>query len=230
MAPDLEYLVFLETRRTIGHSLPGLLTFCVPASLLLLLVWHRVVKGPVARLLPRRWAHLAPALERPFAFGSWAERGRVVAAVLVGAASHIGLDAFTHADGAAVVRFAPLRAMVPLLGVRVYNALQFGGGVLGMAFLGVAVVLWAREQPVRPVELAPARHRAAAAAAIFGTALALAAANVARALDAGEVRLRALVVAGVLGAMAGGPVAATAYGLARGFGARPAPSRAPGAG
>jgi membrane-bound metal-dependent hydrolase YbcI (DUF457 family) len=224
MAPDLEYLVFLQTRRTVGHSLLGLLAFCVPVSLLLLLVWHRVVKGPLARLLPRRWGHLAPALDRPFAFGSWSARAGVVAAVLVGAASHVAWDAFTHSDGAAVVRIAALRVVVPFLDVHVYTALQYGCGVLGMAFLGVAVVLWAREQPVRPVELPPARHRAVAVAGILATALALAAANVARTLDGGPAGGRTLVVAAVLGAMTGGSVAAMAYALARGLRTRPAPS------
>jgi len=224
MAPDLEYLVFLQTRRTVGHSLLGLLTFCVPVSLLLLLVWHRVVKGPLARLLPRRWGHLAPALDRPLALGSWTARAGVVAAVLVGAFSHLAWDAFTHSDGAAVARITPLRGMVPVLDVHVYTALQYGCGALGMAFLGIAVVLWAREQPVRPVELPPARHRAAAVAGILATALALAAANVARTLQDGPTGVRVLVVAAVLGAMTGGSVAAMAYSLARGLRSRPAPS------
>lgn len=224
MAPDLEYLVFLQTRRTVGHSLLGLLAFCLPVSLLLLLVWHRVVKGPLARLLPRRWGHLAAALDRPLAFGSWTARARVAAAVLVGAASHVVWDAFTHSDGAAVGRFAPLRDVVPLLDVRVYTALQYGGGVLGMAVLGVAVVLWAREQPVRPVELPPARHRAAAVAGILAAALALAAANVARTMNDGPAGLRILVVAAVLGAMTGGSLAAMTYALARGLRRPPAPS------
>ena len=224
MAPDLEYLVFLQTRRTVGHSLPGLLTFCLPAALLVLLVWHRVVKGPVARLLPGRLGHLAPALDRPFAFASWAAGARVVAAVLVGAFSHIGWDAFTHPDGAAVVRIAALRGVVPVLDVHVYTALQYGGGVVGMAVLAVAVVLWTREQPVRPVALPPARHRAAAVAGIFAAALTLAAANVARTLSGGPAGPRTLVVAAVLGAMTGGSLAAMAYALACGRGTGPAPS------
>ena len=224
MAPDLEYLVFLQTRRTVGHSLLGLLTFCLPVSLVLLLAWHRVVKGPLARLLPRQWGHLAPALDRPFTFASWPARAGVVAAVLVGAASHIAWDAFTHQDGAAVARIAALRGVVPLLDVRVYTALQYGCGALGMAFLGVAVVVWAREQPLRPVELPPARHRAAAVAGILACALAVAAANVARTLGDGVTALRGLVVAAVLGVMTGGSVAAMAYALARRLRTGPAPS------
>ncbi len=89
MAPDLEYLVFLETRRTVGHTPLGLLVFCLPVSLVLLWVWHRVAKGPLGQLLPDRWAHLRPALDRPLPFGSWAERALAVAAILLGATSHI---------------------------------------------------------------------------------------------------------------------------------------------
>ena len=215
IAPDLEYLFFLETRRTIGHSPLGLVLFCLPVSLVSLLVWHAVVKRPLGELLPDRWAHLARALDRPFPFRSWRERTLVVVAVLVGAVSHVALDAFTHAGSAGVALVPRLRDPVPVIGLPAYTVLQYAGGALGMAALGFFVLVWAQRQPRVPVQRPPARHRLIAVNAIVAFTLAVAAANTLRISEAGATKIRVLVVAAVLGAMTGGTIALTAYAAAR---------------
>ncbi len=214
MSPDFEYLIFLQTRRTIGHTPLGLVVFCLPVSLLCLLLWHAVVKRPLGELFPDRWAHLARALDRPFPFRSWRERALVVVAVLLGAASHVAWDAFTHAGSAGVELVPRLRNPVPVLGLPAYTVLQYAGGGLGMAVLGLFVVLWARRQPRVSVQLPPARDRAIAVSAIVAFALTIAAANTLRIEEAGVTRTKILVVAAVLGAMTGGAVALTAYAAA----------------
>jgi Domain of unknown function (DUF4184) len=211
MAPDFEYLVFLQTRRTVGHSPIGLLVFCLPVSLLVLFVWHRVVKRPVAALLPDRWGHLGAALDRPFPCGSWAERAQVVAAVLLGAVSHITSDAFTHAGGVGVALVPWLRTVLPLVGLPAYVVLQYASGLLGMLLLVLFVVAWARNQPRCPVTLPPARHRVVAVTTIVAFTLVVAAGNVARTLAAGPTGARVLLIAAVLGAMTGSTIAVIAY-------------------
>lgn len=222
MAPDLEYLVFLQTRRTVGHSPIGLLVFCLPVSLLVLFVWHRVVKRPIGALLPTRWAHLGAALDRPFPFGSWAERAQVAAAVLLGAASHIAWDAFTHAGGMGVALVPQLRTVLPPVGLPAYAALQHASGLLGTLLLVLFVVGWARDQPRRPVTLPPARHRVVAVTAIVAFTLVVAAGNVARTLASGPTGARVLLTAAVLGAMTGSTIAVIAYAAGSGGRARAA--------
>lgn len=211
MAPDLEYLVFLETRRTIGHTPLGILLLCLPVSLLLLGLWHGTVKRPLARLLPGRWAHLGAALDRPFPFATWGQRAQVAVAVLAGALSHVAWDSFTHDGGLGVAAVPQLRALVPGTGLAGYALLQHAGGVMGLAGLGLAVVLWARQQPRQHVYLPPVRHRVVAVAAIVAAGTMLAGANVARFLAQGPAGPKTLVIAALLGGMTGCALAALAY-------------------
>ncbi len=212
MAPDLEYLAFLETRRTIGHTPLGLLLFCLPVSVLLLWVWHRVVKGPLGQLLPDRWAHLRPALDRPFPFGSSQERAlAAVAAIVLGAASHIAWDAFTHAGGAGVSLIPQLRNPVPVVGLHAYAALQYASGVFGLLLLGLSIVIWARSEPPRPVPMPPARHRVVAVLAIVSSSLVVAGGNVARTVGEGTTDRRLVLIAVVLGGMTRVAMAGLAY-------------------
>ena len=211
MAPDLEYVAFLETRRTIGHTPLGLLLFCLPVSLLLLWVWHRVVKGPLGQLLPDRWAHLRPALDRPFPFGSSQERALAVVAILLGAASHIAWDAFTHAGGVGVSLIPQLRNPVPVVGLHAYAALQYASGVFGLLLLGLSIVIWARSEPPRPVPMAPARHRVIAVLTILCSSVVVAGGNVARTVGEGTTDRRLVLIAAVLGGMTGFAMAALAY-------------------
>jgi hypothetical protein len=215
MAPDLEYLVFLETRRTIGHSPLGLVLFCLPVSLVCLLVWHVLVKRPLGQLLPDRWAYVYKALDRPFPFRTWRDRTRVIVAIFVGAASHVIWDAFTHAGSAGVALLPRLRNTVPVVGLPAYSVLQYAGGLVGMAILGLAVLLWAGQQPRVQVQLPPARDRLIAVNAIIAVALAVAAVNTLRISEAGVTATRVLIVAAVLGAMTGGSIAMTAYAAIR---------------
>lgn len=215
MAPDVEYLFFLETRRTIGHSPLGLVLFCLPVSLLCLLVWHAVVKRPLGELLPDRWAYLSKALDRPFPFRTWRDRTMAIVAVLVGAVSHVVWDAFTHAGSAGVALLPRLRHPVPVVGLPAYSVLQYTGGLMGMAVLALAVVIWARRQPRMQVQLRPTRDRLIAVNAIVAVALAAAAMNTLRISESGVTATRVLIVAALLGAMTGGTIAITTYAAVR---------------
>ena len=60
VAPDLWYLLpFIDRAQT--HSLSGVLAFCLPAGLLLYLLFHFVLKEPLIALLSPRLRHLLAA-------------------------------------------------------------------------------------------------------------------------------------------------------------------------
>lgn len=216
MSPDFAYVAFLDTQRDFAHRLPGLLVFCLPASIAVLVVWHGLVKRPLAGLLPHRWGHLGAALCRPLPAATWRSGAATVTAVLVGAVSHVAWDSFTHPDGRAVLAFDVLREPVPVVGHRLHVWLQYGFGVAGVAALAVMIVVWARRQPRVEVARRPVGRRVGGVAAIFVVTLAGAVANVAR-VGAGAERFagKEVLVAGVLGAMAGVAVAVTVYGVSQ---------------
>ena len=103
MVPDLPIFVhFLPSYRT-AHSLPGLFTACLPLGTALWLAWELVLREPAVALLPE-WVRRRLGADRP------APDARTVlpaaAAVLLGAATHLFWDAFTH-GGRWGVRLVP---------------------------------------------------------------------------------------------------------------------------
>ncbi|MGH8991239.1 MAG: DUF4184 family protein [Acidimicrobiia bacterium] len=147
VAPDLEYLVHLSTRRTIGHTLPGLFVLCLPLGLVGLFAWHRLV-APA-------WAPMLTGSRPPrFAFGPLARLGVLALSVLAGSLSHLAWDAFTHESGLVVSHVALLQSTLPGTGVHVYSLLQHASSGAGAVFLA----LWAHRgvgsaRPAAPAEL-----------------------------------------------------------------------------
>ena len=215
MAPDFAYVIFLDTNHNFGHRAPGVVLFCLPASLLVVALWHEVVKRPLASLLPDRWSHLGAALCRPRPPATWWSGVASVTAVLVAACTHVVWDSFGHRDGRAVQAFDVLRTRVH--GHRLHVWVRYGSSVAGVAVLVVMIAIWARRQPRVAMDRPPGRHRVAAAAAISVVTLLATVANVARAgARHGISGAHQVLPAAALGAMAGGVVAVTAYGVVRG--------------
>lgn len=149
MVPDAEYYVHLRTKAEY-HSWSGIVLFGVPVSLALLWLLHRVVKKPALMLIPERWSHLAAAADREFHFLPPSRMMVIVVSILIGAASHLLLDAFTHRGAWGVEMFPVLQeTWLSVGGVSLagYKVLQYGCGAGGMMFLGGWLLLWISRQP-----------------------------------------------------------------------------------
>lgn len=114
LSPDFIYFLQLRAEGEFGHEFWGLFFSCLPLSLVVLWLWHRVVKGPAVALLPA-WAgrRAAAAAAEPFPFGPGRRLLTVSAAVLVGAATHDVWDAFTHTDGWVAEHWPLLQREIP---------------------------------------------------------------------------------------------------------------------
>jgi hypothetical protein len=145
VVPDFEYFRHLNTQGSFAHSLPGLLAFCLPVGWLSLWLFDRFGRAGVQVLLPPSW--LLPAPPRPLY-----PIARTFLAILLGAASHIAWDAFTHASGWEVRTWPQLSALVPTPAGPVpwFKLLQHGSNLLGLAILAAACWGWARRQPPVP--------------------------------------------------------------------------------
>jgi hypothetical protein len=205
-APDLEYLIHLRTERTVGHTLPGIFVLCLPLTLLVLGLWHRLIGPQLSRLLPDRWAPVAAVASRPFRFGGVARFTMICLSAALGAASHILWDSFTHDGAWFAQRFAVVRDPVWDGGPPLVTLLQYGSSVAGLALLAH----WTRDLVRRcPAEQATRRYPPLdvrrrwrwTALLVTGVAV-IAAANAAR-LAGPWATTRDLVAAGLVGAMAG---------------------------
>lgn len=190
MAPDFEYLVHLSARRTIGHTLLGLVVLCVPLSMAALVLWHRLIAPAWAPLLGR-------AASQPFAFWPGPRLAAIAASALLGSLSHVVWDAFTHEHGLVVRHAGVLAATVPGTGVHVYTLLQYASSAAG----AVVLARWAHQHLGRPSRRAPAGVPVPLLAVVGGAGLLGGAANALR-VSATATDLSRWLAAMSIGAMA----------------------------
>lgn len=132
-----------------GHTPWGLLTVDLPLGVLLWVLWHALLAPAAygaapAALRVRLTEHHRPGLRRRWP-GSW----RMPVALVLGAATHVLWDEFTHA-GRWGERHVPLLA-ASYAGRPGWLLAQYAGGVLGLALLAVWLWRWwSRHAPTPP--------------------------------------------------------------------------------
>jgi len=148
MAPDFPYIIGNTGYRGLGHQFPGLIEFTIPASLLALWLFHKVIKRPVVGLLPAAMQERLRGQTGDFKFGSASRFLAILASISLGILSHVLWDSFTHAYTWPWRQFAWLRGFVHVPFVhhrlQVFAALQYSSTIVGMLGLAIWVVLWYR--------------------------------------------------------------------------------------
>ena len=154
MSPDFAYFLPGDPTRVSTHSIAGVFSFCLPVSLVLWLLFVRVLEQPTLALMPESWsARIVPPHRE------WTLRRLLIAAVAVilGAFTHLVWDAFTHADTLATNTFPFLYSVAFEAGgerIQWYSLLQHASTVIGLAFL----TIWAVRRLRIPPALNPPRH------------------------------------------------------------------------
>ncbi len=156
MAPDFPYFLHKTVEDHYAHTAQGLFLFCIPAGLLVLWLFHHVLKFPLLWLLPSSHQARIAAPASQFRFGPTSQFLRVVLALFVGACTHIVWDSFTHASGWSVQQLPPLR--LPLIQISgstlyVFKALQHGSTVVGASLLLFWYLRWFKQAPMQAVAL-----------------------------------------------------------------------------
>lgn len=203
MAPDVPYFVKVPryagawyepfVNATTTHHWPGALTVAVPTAAVLLAVWW-VVREPLVALVtrPRADGDGTASDERA---GRLERAGWVVASLVLGVATHVLWDSFTHGDGFLVERVGALREPA-FAGMDVARVLQHVSTVVGLVVLTVwaarAFARW-RQRGGR-VEVS----RTSAAVLVGVVVLGLAAAAVAVARDVAQGESVEAVLVGIV--------------------------------
>jgi hypothetical protein len=146
IAPDIGYYVGRFDLAVFAHTLLGLVTICLPTGLVLLAL-VRALHRPVANLLPDPHRRAFLSLPKMPRLTSSTMLWRVSLSVMIGAATHVAWDSFTHPTGKFVSMWSGLR--IPLLVLRtrsipVYELLQHASTALGVGILVVAYMRWLR--------------------------------------------------------------------------------------
>ena len=157
MMPDMHYFLPLAVSRDATHSVGGLLWFCWPVGIALYLLYHVLLKHPLALLLPPAIAsRIGPCLNPGrLPDATWSA---VSLSLLIGATTHIAWDAFTHRHAPMVVALPALHSVWFTLGnypVVGYEVLQQVSNVLGFAVLGGWLWHWLRHSAQAAVAVEP---------------------------------------------------------------------------
>lgn len=154
MSPDFEYMLRpfedtlpLNLDSHASHTFTGLFAICLPASLAWLWLWHELLKRPLLELAPESHRLRLAPLTGEFSFGPWRRFLLICVSILIGAATHMIWDSFTHSWGWPVQHWAFLQDRVSLLGISskpVHRWLQHGSGILGLLALTLIYLQWIR--------------------------------------------------------------------------------------
>ncbi len=134
MAPDFEYFIRMKIQSDYSHTLAGLFWFDLPLSIMLAFVFHNIVRNSLFINLPKE---ISLRLNE-FTNINWNMYFRahwviIIFSVLIGAASHLLWDSFTHFNGYFVELFQPMSNTISILGTAlpVFKIVQHMSTVLG---------------------------------------------------------------------------------------------------
>ncbi len=150
MVPDFGALLPGSVARWQTHSVEALFTFCLPVGLAIYWLTLLLIRPAVIEVVPdRAYVRLRAApppapITRPSA---WLY---AAAALLLGAATHLVWDTFTHENARGVRMFPLLKDYGPEISghpLHLYRWLQYGSSVFGLAVVAAALMLWMRHAP-----------------------------------------------------------------------------------
>ena len=134
MSPDFEYFIRMQIKNEIGHTIVGILVFCLPMSILFSFIFHYGIKVSLIQNCPlflkRRWQGF-----EDFDWGIYFKKNwlNVVISIMIGSFSHIFWDSFTHYDGVIVYHFPILQ--IEIYKIEIYRILQHSSSFLGALYI-----------------------------------------------------------------------------------------------
>ena len=142
MIPDFEYFIRMTMQTRYSHTPLGLFWFDLPLSLFFMLIYNAMVKDKLIDHLPaslnKRFSDFKnagkPYFKRPLLI--------ITISVLIGAASHLFWDSFTH-PGRYFVRHIPILAHTILVAgypVLVYHIVQHISTLIGVIVIIYAII------------------------------------------------------------------------------------------
>ena len=176
LAPDFEYFLRLAPGGGFGHTFGGAFLLSLPLALIMLWIFHAIVKAPLVALFPDAMRLRLTQHVGRFRFGGPKRFVLIVASALIGIATHIAWDSFTHSYAWPYRHFEWLRQNwpVPWLGpVSVCEILQHVSTTVGILLLAEWLLRWYRgTEPCGGDRVAPlpAWRRWLIGGSIMGTA------------------------------------------------------------
>ncbi len=156
-APDLQYFILLSDEDRSGHHFPGVFLLTLPLALLVLWLFERCVKESVVELLPVALQRRLHDKIQPLSFWGWGQFASIVLWIVVGIATHVLWDQFTHGHTWITTHLGLLYQTVPVpfhSPMAVFKVLQHASTVFGLLALVAWFAMWyCKTKPARSAEL-----------------------------------------------------------------------------
>jgi hypothetical protein len=155
MAPDFEYFLRLTDEDRTGHHFPALVIFTFPLALLVFWLFEFYVRAPILELFPLGLQRRLQNAVKSRRITGWKSLAATVAWIVLGMATHLVWDWFTHPHTWIWEHWSWMRqkVAVPFHPPVVMNKLvQLASSLLGLAILVAWFAVWYhREVPAREV-------------------------------------------------------------------------------
>ena len=156
VAPDFEYFLKMDVNSVHSHTLTGLFYFDVPLTVVLAFVFHLVVKKNLIQNLPVFFQmRFHPFISFDFKAYFRDRYGVFLVSALIGSASHLFWDGFTHLDGFFVqnMPYVYKDRVFPFQGARypLWYALQHISTFAGLTIILLAMIFM-KPHPVHVVK------------------------------------------------------------------------------
>ena len=146
-APDLQYFIWVSDEDRSGHHYPDVLIFTLPFALLVLWIFEWIVKGPIIELLPSGLQRRMQDKTESLSFWGWQRFSAIMFWIVVGIATHLLWDQFTHNHTRLAAHWSLLRMKVPLPfphPMPLAGVLQDVSTILGLLVLVLWCAAWYR--------------------------------------------------------------------------------------
>ena len=122
LTPDFEYFLRMRAQSNYSHTVSGLFWFDLPLGLLLTFIFHNMVRDSLFENLPTILKSRL-LIFKQFDWREYFKRNwvTVIISILIGAASHIFWDSFTHDYGYFARKIPALTNTVDLFGKQIPN-------------------------------------------------------------------------------------------------------------
>ncbi len=120
LTPDFEYFLRMKIQSDYSHTLSGLFWFDLPLGILLTFIFHNIVRNSLFDNLPST-LYTRFASFKKFDWNYYFTRNWfvVIISIIIGAASHIFWDSFTHFDGYFVQTIPDLSKSTDIYGIKI---------------------------------------------------------------------------------------------------------------
>lgn len=143
MTPDFEYFIRMKNVSKYSHTLSGLFWFDLPLAMLLCFIYHQIVRDSLFDNLPR-FLKERFLVYKKFNWVKYFEKKWIVVfvSILIGAASHILWDAFTHDTMFFVQKDPDLSTVMKLGSINLagYRFLQLASSIVGLLIVLITII------------------------------------------------------------------------------------------